>query len=384
MPYSPPSSAKPFTLTIPDADLASFNALLALTPLGPKTYENTQESANYGVTYEWLSSAKDNWLTSYSWRAQETHINSFPNYKIQIEDIDVHFIGLFSTKKDAVPIILMHGWPGSFVEFLPLVELVRKRYEGKECPYHIVVPSLPGYTLSGSGPQDKNWTIEDSARILNSLMKELGFGRYIAQGGDVGSFVARVLAAEYEECVGVHLNMFSTREVPDRSTLSPLETTALDRATNWNKTGTAYAHEHATRPSTIGHVLSSNPLALLAWIGEKFLEWTDTSPPLTTILTNVSLYWFTGSFPRSIYPYRALFSPDRAEFKFLDKPTGFSFFPFELFPGLKGVIEKQANLVSYRQHEHGGHFAALEQPEELWDDVEEFVGKAWEGGVAKL
>jgi microsomal epoxide hydrolase len=205
MSYSPPSSAKPFTLNIPDTDIQEWRQLLQLSKLGPTTYENTQSKQDFGVTQKWLSSTKDYWLNTYSWRAQESHINTFPNYKMAIEDIDLHFIGLFSDRKDAIPIIFMHGWPGSFIEFLPLLQVVQKQYpDAKDRPYHIVVPSLPGYTLSSSGPNDKNWTMEDSARVLNTLMVKLGFERYLAQGGDVGSFQARLLARDYNECVGMH------------------------------------------------------------------------------------------------------------------------------------------------------------------------------------
>lgn len=112
-------------------------------------------------------------------------------------------------------------------------------------------------------------------------------------------------------------------------------------------------------------------------IGEKFIEWSDTTPSIDHILTNISLYWFTQGFPRSIYPYRSLFAPDQKQNPFISKPLGFSFFQHELFPGIKGAIEKKANLVTYNQHEKGGHFAALEQPKELFSDVEEFVKKAW-------
>lgn len=123
---------------------------------------------------------------------------------MQIDSIDVHFVALFSEKKDAVPIILMHGWPGSFIEFLPMLELVRKQYEKQNLPYHLVVPSLPGYTLSHGLPIDKNWTMEDTAVIMHKLMTNLGFEKYLAQGGDVGSFEAKLLANEQDACVGIH------------------------------------------------------------------------------------------------------------------------------------------------------------------------------------
>jgi microsomal epoxide hydrolase len=286
MTYSPPSSAKPFTLNIPDQDVSEWRQLLQLSKLGPTTYENTQTKENYGVTKEWLSNAKDYWLNTYDWRAQEKHINSFDNFKMQIDDINLHFVALFSEKKDAIPIVFMHGWPGSFIEFLPMAELIRKQYEKKDLPYHIIIPSLPGYTLSAPLPTDKNWTMEASSVIIHKLMTNLGFEKYLAQGGDVGSFEARLLARDFDACVGIHckshlqdiilrgifdiyvlsVNMITpTATQPDPAKLSALEKEKLEKAAMWRKTCSAYSQEHGTRPATIGHVLSSNPLALLAW-----------------------------------------------------------------------------------------------------------------------
>jgi microsomal epoxide hydrolase len=123
---------------------------------------------------------------------------------MQIDEIDLHFVAYFSEKTDAIPIVFMHGWPGSFIEFLPMLENIMKQYNQKNLPYHIIIPSLPGYTLSAGLPTDKNWTMEASAEIIHKLMINLGFEKYIAQGGDVGSFEARILAHEHEECVAIH------------------------------------------------------------------------------------------------------------------------------------------------------------------------------------
>jgi microsomal epoxide hydrolase len=204
MSYSPPDSAKPFTLHISDQDLSEWRQLLQLSRLAPESWEGRQEDRSFGVTRKWLSEAKDYWLNKYDWRAAEKHINSFPNYKMQIEDVDLHFVALFSEKKDAVPIIFMHGWPGSFIEFLSMLTIIKEKYSAAELPYHIVVPSLPGYPLSTVQSTDKPFNLQDSCRVMNQLMLNLGFSKYLAQGGDVGSFTSQIMANEYDACVGIH------------------------------------------------------------------------------------------------------------------------------------------------------------------------------------
>jgi hypothetical protein len=209
MAYSPPDSAKPFTLNVSDQDVSEWRQLLQLSKLAPETWEGRQEDRRFGVSRKWLSDAKDYWLNKYDWRAQEKHINSFSNYKMQIENVDLHFVALFSENKDAIPIIFMHGWPGSFIEFLPMLALIKNKYSAKDLPYHIVVPSLPGYTLSTVQSIDKEWKLEDSARVLNQLMLNLGFSKYIAQGGDVGSFASQKMCVTYDSCVGMHCKSIS-------------------------------------------------------------------------------------------------------------------------------------------------------------------------------
>lgn len=209
MAYSLPSAAEPFELNISDQAISEWRQLLQLSKIGPDTYEGRQEDRRFGVSRQWLSDTKDYWLNKYDWRAQEAHINSFDNFKMSIEDLNVHFIGYFSEKKDAIPLILMHGWPGSFIEFLPMLEIIKKQYSPKDLPYHVIIPSLPGYTLTSGPPVDQDWTIYDSARIMNQLMLNLGFEKYIAQGGDIGSLLARIMTLEYDACVGVHRKILS-------------------------------------------------------------------------------------------------------------------------------------------------------------------------------
>jgi pimeloyl-ACP methyl ester carboxylesterase len=204
MSYSLPDSAKPFTLNVSDKDIAEWRQLLQLSKLAPETYEGRQEDGRWGVSRKWLSDAKDYWLNKYDWRAQEKHINSFPNYKMQIDDVDLHFVAVLSEKKDAIPIIFMHGWPGSFLEFLPMLSLVKDKYSTKDLPYHLIVPSLPGYTLSTVLNIEKEWTMKSTCHTLNQLMLNLGFNKYIAQGGDVGSFLAQIMTSLFDSCVGMH------------------------------------------------------------------------------------------------------------------------------------------------------------------------------------
>jgi microsomal epoxide hydrolase len=227
--------------------------------------------------------------------------------------------------------------------------------------------------------------LKDMASIMNNLMVSLGFGDgYIVQGGDVGSKVARVVASRHPECKALHINFCIMPEPKEiKSTISPEEAVGLQRANAFKSIGSAYALEHATKPSTIGFVLGSNPVSLLAWIGEKFLDWSDEDPPIEAILEAVSLYWFTDCAATALYPYRHLFTPgvvgahENPEW-YITKPFGFSWFPKELAPIPKAWAETTGDLIFWRQHSSGGHFAALEKPDELWQDIEAFVEQVWQ------
>lgn len=201
-----------------------------------------------------------------------------PNFKTQIKDddgstYDVHFAALFSSKPDAIPIAFLHGWPGSFLEFVPLMELLKEKYTPDDLPYHIIAPSLLGYALSSDPPQDKNWTTIDAARIIQNLMLSLGFGSsgYLVQGGDIGSLVGRVVAARYDECKGMHLNFMLNTGIQDKGSdddvITEQERTGLKRMEKFFTKGRAYAQEHATKPATIGFAMAASPIAQLAWIG---------------------------------------------------------------------------------------------------------------------
>ncbi|KAK0353752.1 hypothetical protein LTS02_007981 [Friedmanniomyces endolithicus] len=386
---------KPFSAHVSDEDLKSFQTLLKHSRIGPKTYENltadVKDFNHWGISRQWVADAKQHWETKYDWRKTEDRINSYPNFTVPIEDsgfdFQIHFVALFSKKPDAVPLALLHGWPGSFLEFLGTLDVLREKYKPEDLPFHVIVPSLPGYGYSNGPPLDKNFDTEGIARVVDKLMVGLGFGDggYVAQGGDVGSFVSRVLGVNSEACKAVHLNLAIGIQQPDdvpMDALSKEEQEGLVRYNDFGNLGNAYAREHGTRPSTIGLVLSSSPVALLAWVGEKFLQWSDESPPLDEILDSVTLYWFTDSFPRAIYPYRQFFGPKPTFFHpdaqwYIKKPMGYSWHPKELAPVPKAWVAKSGNLVWYRGHTEGGHFAAMERPKYFVKDVEDFVKEVW-------
>lgn len=400
----PPASSTlkitPYKAHVEQQKIDDFKTLIKLSPVAPANFENSDPSVagprRYGVPRDWILNAKDHWLNKFDWRQHEDHINSFPNFTANVKDdlgndLNIHFVALFSEKEDAIPIALYHGWPGSFLEFLPILQLIKKKYTPKDLPYHIVVPSIPGYAYSSGPPLTGDYGLENAAEALNNLMSALfPTTGYLAQGGDLGSFVARYSAANCAACKGMHLN-FNPMPRPtnaDELPMSDIEKAAITRGLWFREQASAYAHEQGTRTATIGHVLSSSPMALLAWISEKFLEWTDEDPSLDAILESVTLYWMTDTYPRCIYPYRGLTGGDERpriashagrgrKRDQVTKPSGYSFFPKELVPMPVSWVAQSCNLVSSTIHSSGGHFAALEKPEELCKDIEDFAQKAW-------
>ena len=356
-----------FEAHVSDKQLSDFETLLRLSPIGPATYENTTRTdGQYGIGRQWLIETKDYWQNKYDWRKTEDRINSFPNFTVAVKARDgetypMHFVALFSENPEAVPICLLHGWPGSFLEFLKLLDEVKSKYVPKELPYHFIVPSLPGYTFS-AGPSVKDeWKHDDIAYVINELMVGLGFGNgYMAHGGDIGSFISRILAVQYSACKAIHLNfclMSSEPQGIDPASVTASEKANLSRLVDFGTYGNAYAKEHGTKGGTIGLALSASPLALLSWIGEKYIAWTDTTPSTHEILDSVMLYWLTETFARCIYPYIELFGQGDNSTTFhshpdyyCQKPIGYSYFPFELAPMPLAWAKTTGSIVWHRGH----------------------------------
>jgi len=252
---------------------------------------------------------------------------------------------------------------GSFLEFLGILEHFKKKYTPESLPYHLVAPSLTGYAFSSGPPLSKDWNVMDTTRIMHKAMMEIGFERgFVAQGGDIGSAVSQILARQYESCAAVHLNFAMVRGIdpPPVEELSAVELAGLERLQKWFLGGTAYAQEQGTRPATIGLALSASPIAMLAWIGEKYLEWSDEDPSVDTVLFHVSLYWLTDTYARSVYPYRGFFGndgppklpPADSPIMYIQKPLGYSLFPKEIMATPVATVKKCGNLVWSRVHEH--------------------------------
>lgn len=204
---------EPFKAHVTDLELEGFKLALRLGRIGPKTYENQVADPkgyrSFGIKRSWLEEAKEHWLHNYNWRKTEDKINSYNNWTVDIDHdgfkYHVHFVGLLSKKAGAVPLLLLHGWPGSFLEFLSVIDVLKSKYDENSLPFNIIVPSLPGYGYSNGPPIDKNFNVEGMAVVMDLLMNGLGFGGgYIAQGGDIGSFISRVLYTTAESCKAIH------------------------------------------------------------------------------------------------------------------------------------------------------------------------------------
>ncbi|KAL4867462.1 hypothetical protein BDV12DRAFT_186641 [Aspergillus spectabilis] len=342
IPRGIPGKPEPLTLRVPDKDLAEFLDLLRLSKIGPATWWNQHNDGRYGLSREWLSEAKETWLSTFNWRSHEDHINSFPNFKITIKDPEA----------------------------------------GETSPHHVIVPSLPDYGFLSGASESIEMTIERAARIMNQLMVDLGFGNgYIAQGGDLGSMLARILSVQYAQCKAFHVNMLvlnPDQTPPSSDNIAPEEAEHMKRTEVWQQTGLAYALEHGTRPATIGLAISSSPIALLAWVGEKLLEWVDPQHPLPldSILGMVTLYWFTSTLPRGLYHAELVknFAAGKSHPISREKPMGYSLFAYDLVLVPEAwAREIYPNLVGFWRHDEGGHFASLEQSRVFLGDIEEFV-----------
>jgi pimeloyl-ACP methyl ester carboxylesterase len=308
------------------------------------------------------------WAENFDWKVREKELNSFPHFRTRIDGEHLHFIHQRSQRKDAVPLLLLHGWPGSFVEFLEVTRLLAE-------DFHLVVPSLPGFGFSEI-PRAGGVGTPVIADRMTELMKELGYDRYGVHGGDFGAGISTWMALRNPAPLsGIHLNYIPGSYRPFvEQPLSPEEKQFQQDATTWVERSGAYGHLHRTRPLTIAYALNDSPAGLGAWIYEKFLEWADPESSLDRdeILTNITIYWVTETIHSSVRLYReSAKTPVHLKGQ-LTVPCGIAHFPKEEpFPP-RSWIERGYNIQHWTEMPRGGHFAAMEQPELLAADIRKF------------
>lgn len=307
------------------------------------------------------------WRTQYDWRRCEARLNSMGQFVTEIDGLDIHFLHVRSSRADALPLVLTHGWPGSVREFLDVIPLLTEPDEG--LAFHVVAPSLPGFGFSGK-PAETGWGVERTGRAWAVLMQRLGYGRWVAQGGDWGSAVTTAIGAQAPEgCVGIHVNMPLGQPTPEElANPSPQELRALGALKHYQDQDSGYSKQQSTRPQTVGYGLVDSPVGLAGWIFEKMWAWTDNrgSPfdalSKDAILDNIMLYWLPATGASSARLYWESFTRfGEGEVRL---PTGASAFPKEIIPAPRKWAERRyTNLVYWNDLDRGGHFAAWEQPE---------------------
>ena len=326
------------------------------------------------------------WRDRFDWRAQEAAINRFRQFKVPLAGIDLHFIHEPGQGPDPMPLLLSHGWPGSIVEFLAILPMLTDpaRFGGDPADaFTVVAPSLPGYTLSFK-PGQPRFGIVEMADAFAALMTDvLGYRRFGAQGGDWGAFVTSRLGHSFpERLFGIHINLLTVRRDPAMLTdPTPEEKRFLEQLNHWLKEETGYQWIQGTRPTTLSFGLTDSPLGLAAWIAEKFHRWTDNDGQIESavsrdaMLANIMLYWVTGAIGSSFWPYYARMHspwpiPDNAK---ITVPTGYAEFPREILSPPRSLAERTyGNIQRWTKFPKGGHFAALEQPKVLAEEIRAF------------
>jgi pimeloyl-ACP methyl ester carboxylesterase len=376
---------RPFRLDVSDAELADLHARLDATrwpaPLPGDGWDT-------GVPTGWLRELAHYWRHEYDWRAAERELNSYPQFTTEIDGQTIHFLHVRAGEQypDALPLLLTHGWPGSIVEFLdligPLTDPVAHGGDPADA-FHVVIPSLPGYGLSGP-LNEPGWSMARIGAAWAELMRRLGYERYGAQGGDMGGTVSPAVArVAPDRVVGVHTNggpgPIAPYPMPDdeRASLTDLERDRVARIEAFMQEEFGYIAIQSTRPQTLAYGLTDSPVGQLAWIMDKFREWThprqadpDTVVDRDRLLTNVMLYWLTGTAGSSAYAGYAQ-EPAWGEVKENSGvPTAALVFAHDV--AIRRYAETENTITRWTDVDRGGHFAALEEPELLLDDVREF------------
>ncbi|MEW9701238.1 epoxide hydrolase family protein [Paenibacillus sp. SI8] len=368
------TSIRPFRIAIPQSELDDLHNRLSHTRW-PDELPGVGE--RYGAALGHIKELAEYWRTSYDWRKQEERLNEFPQFTTTIDGANIHFLHIRSSEPDAIPLILNHGWPGSIIEFLDVIgPLTNPRAYGgdKSDAFHLVIPSIPGYGFSGP-TNETGWNVQRVAEAYVELMKRLGYDQYGVQGGDVGSVVSLAMGQlAPENIIGVHLNFLPMP--PSRGDLSDLseeEEARIAKLESYLANPSGHKVLLSTRPQTIAYALTDSPVGQLSWIAEKFSEWADPGRPIEKdhLLTNVMFYWITGTAASSSrLHYESAYVVKQK--KPCPVQVGVAVFPFDLFQPVRRLAERNYKIVHWSEFERGGHFAAMEAPDLLTEDLRVF------------
>ncbi|MGW5387692.1 epoxide hydrolase family protein [Nocardia sp. NPDC003963] len=351
----------PFRIDIPQADLDDLADRLARTRWPD---EIAGAGTDYGFPLARLRELTEYWRTGYDWREHEAELNELPHFTTEIDGQNIHFVHVRSAKPDALPLILTHGWPGSFLEFLGVIEPLSR-------DFHLVIPSIPGFGFSGP-TRERGWDLVRVARAWAELMRRLGYERYGAQGGDFGSGISTALGAVAPgQVVGVHVNYLPTRPDPAADIeLSESDEARLDEVRQLMANRPPYQALQALAPQTIGYALTDSPVGQLAWIAERFAQWTDPRTPVDDerMLTDISLYWLTATAASS-----ARLTKESARGSApCPVPLGVAVFAHDITRSVRPLAERLYDIRHWSEFERGGHFAAMEVPDLLAGDIRDF------------
>jgi pimeloyl-ACP methyl ester carboxylesterase len=388
--HSTETTIRPFRIDVPEEALDDLRRRIAAASWPSK---ELVEDRSQGVQLATMQELARYWETDYDWRKAEAKLNALPQFKTEIDGVDIHFIHVRSPHENALPLIVTHGWPGSVIELLEVVgPLTDPTAHGgrAEDAFDLVLPSLPGYGFSGE-PAELGWDASRTARAWAELMRRLGYTRYVAQGGDVGALVSDTMGRQAPQgLLGIHLNLLpAVLAIADQLPAeSEKERAALDAFNTFRESGFGYFLEMATRPQTIGYALLDSPVALAAWLLDHDTDsyykisraFVDGEPAgnLTreTILDNITLYWLTGtgvSAARSYWEDGRALAAAQASGQAppeVSVPVGFTTFPGEIWRTPRSWVDAvYPNVTYFNEVDRGGHFAAWEEPQLFSEEV---------------
>lgn len=377
---------KPFTLHVAEQDIADLRARLARTRF-PDSAPRGNDPWAFGTDVAYLRTLVEYWRERFDWRAEEAALNAFPQFHVALDGIDLHYLHVPGIGENPMPLLLLHGWPGSVFEFLDIIPRLTDpaRFGGDtRDAFTVIAPSLPGYGLSFK-PGQKRYGVPEMADCVAALMHDvLGFPRFAAQGGDWGAAVtSRLGYAHADKVIGIHINLMMAAGRDPKALQDPSEEEKryLGELAHWMGEETGYQWIQGTRPQTLSFALTDSPAGLAAWIVEKFRAWSDCGGEVERaisrdrMLADISLYWFTAAIGSSFWPYYArlhgsvILPPGET----ITVPTGYAQFPREILKPPRSVAERVfKNIRRWSVMEKGGHFAALEQPDLLANEVRAF------------